>query len=89
MFGKLENGKFVKAPKRLALDGKQIFNPSGETLVKAGYKPVILEDMPDEEEGFYFTPAYTDAGDSILCSWRKEAEPASALEECLRILRGE
>ena len=69
MYAKLENGTLVFAPRRIILNGMQIFNPADEQLISAGYKPIIETPMPDDApEGQHYEAQYTDSGDSITQS---------------------
>ena len=71
MLGKIIDGKLTYPPYRIALDGMQIFNPTEEQLLSAGYKTITETDMPEEPapEGQHYEAMYTDMGDTILQSW--------------------
>lgn len=71
MYAKLENDTLVPAPHRIVLSGMQIFNPTAEHLMQAGYKPVTETPMPEEPapEGQHYEAQYTDAGDTIMQGW--------------------
>lgn len=47
MLGKIIDGKLTYPPHRIVLDGMQIFNPTEEQLLSAGYKTITETDMPD------------------------------------------
>ena len=87
-YGKIINGKLTYAPHRIVLGGMQIFNPTADQLIQAGYKPVTETPMPEEPapDGQHYEASYADSGDSITQSWvlveNEEVEPAGkTLEE--------
>lgn len=71
MLGKIIDGTLTYPPRRLVLDGMQIFNPTEEQLSQAGYKPITEVAMPEEPapEGQHYEAQYTDSGDTITQSW--------------------
>lgn len=71
MYAKLENDTLIPAPHRIALSGMQIFNPTPDQLIQAGYKPITETPIPEEPapEGQHYEAQYTDAGDTIMQSW--------------------
>ena len=87
MYAKLENSTLVIAPRRIILNGMQIFNPTADQLIQAGYKPVTETPMPDDApDGQHYEPTYSDSGDAITQGWTlvedEEVEPAGkTLEE--------
>ena len=70
-YGKIINGKLTYAPNRIVLSGMQIFNPTAEHLMQAGYKPITETSIPEEPspEGQHYEALYTDSGDTITQSW--------------------
>lgn len=77
----LQGEKLTYAPKLLRLDdGRTVSNPNGDTLRQAGYKPVTETPMPSED-GFFFTPRWTETDTEIVQEWEKhqipEPEPAA------------
>ena len=82
MYAKLENSTLVIAPRRIILNGMQIFNPTADQLTQAGYKPVTETPMPEEPapDGQHYEKTYTDAGDTITQGWtlveNEEVEPS-------------
>lgn len=52
MFGKIENGVLVLAPKRIESDGMVCYNPNAKLLKKSGYLPI--ENTPYPDEGSYY-----------------------------------
>lgn len=70
MLGKIVDGKLTYPPHRIVLDGMQIFNPTGDQLVSAGYKEIQETDMPeDAPEGQHYKAQYTDGETQITQSW--------------------
>ena len=87
-YGKIENEKLIYAPHRIVSGGMQIFNPTADQLIQAGYKPITETPMPEEPapEGQHYEASYADSGDTITQSWTlvndEETEPAGkTLEE--------
>lgn len=68
MYGKIVDGKFVKAESIIYVEDKQILNPTEETLYENGYKIVEETDCPNIE-GLDFDKVYTDTEDSIKQEW--------------------
>ena len=70
-YAKIENEKLIYAPHRIVLGGMQIFNPTPNQLMQAGYKPVTETPMPEDPapDGQHYEPTYTDAGDAITQGW--------------------
>ena len=70
-YGKIENEKLIYAPHRIILGGMQIFNPTADQLIQAGYKPIAETPMPEEPapEGQHYEASYADSGDTITQSW--------------------
>lgn len=71
MLGKIINGQLTYPPNRIVLNGMQIFNPTEEQLMQAGYKPITETPMPEDPapEGQHYEAKYEDAGDTITQSW--------------------
>ena len=71
MLGKIIDGVLTYPPHRIILNGIQIFNPTEEQLLSAGYKPITETPMPEEPapEGQHYEASYADSGDTITQSW--------------------
>lgn len=70
MLGKIINGQLTYPPNRIVLNGMQIFNPTEEQLISAGYKPIVEIDMPDDApDGQHYEAQYTDGETQITQSW--------------------
>ena len=87
MLGKIINGVLTYPPHRIILNGMQIFNPTEEQLIQAGYKTIVETPMPEEPapEGQHYEAQYTDTGDTIMQSWvlvdNPPADTAKTLEQ--------
>ena len=69
-YGKIENEniKFSKNP--LWVEDKMIANPTKETYITNGYKPIQYIEAPSKE-GFYFTCKFVELENSILQVWEE------------------
>ena len=65
MYGKIENGKFIKA-KHFIIDGKAtIINPTDEMYEKHGYKKLKETQMPSLSEGDILKVSYAETEKEI------------------------
>lgn len=72
MLAKLENGQLkVASGKVLRYDNWVVSNPREEDFVKARYKPVEINSIP-QKEGYYQVPEYTEEDDKIVVNYRYE-----------------
>ena len=71
MLGKIIDGNLTYPTHRIVLSDMQIFNPTEEQLMQAGYKPITETSIPEEPspEGQHYEALYTDSGDTITQSW--------------------
>ena len=86
MLGKIIDGVLTYPPHRIILNGMQIFNPTQEQLMQAGWKTITETDIPEEPapEGQHYEAQYTDAGDTIMQSWvLVEDEPMEPAEKTI------
>ena len=68
--------------KYVIVDGKQISHPSEETLLKAGIKPLVVEDMPTyNEETQYVGAYYVDGDTEIVQKWRIVDIPDEVIDD--------
>lgn len=91
MYAKLKDGKLTEInPKKISYQGRTVFNPSPETLVQAGWKPVIYTDAP-VTEGYSASPYWTETDTQIVQEWEQtelpKEQPLSA-EEFMNIVLG-
>ena len=75
MLGKLENGHLKLAGgKILYFDDEVIVNPREEDFIRAGYKEVIDNRLP-EKEGYYQVPEYSETEENIIINYHYEEIP--------------
>lgn len=93
MYGKLENGNLIVAPKVVTIGNKIISNPTEEQIKSLGYKSVFYEEKPTEEvEGKMYVSSFEDKGLYIQQVWVLEEtsptqeERIEALEEALDMI---
>ena len=55
--------------KYVVVDSKQISHPSAETLLKAGIKHLVVEDMPELTDTQCAEPYYVDGDTQITQKW--------------------
>lgn len=69
---KLINGMLVKFKERyIKMNGKIYANPTDEQLAAAGYKPLVLTDMPEDREGYYAVDSYEENENEIVQVWEE------------------
>jgi hypothetical protein len=44
-------------------------NPTDEQLAAAGYKELVLSDMPEEKDGYYLIETYEENENGIIQKW--------------------
>jgi hypothetical protein len=59
------------APKYVVIDGTVYTNPDALRLSEAGYKPLHVDERPEEEEGYYLSAIYEDTEEAVLQHWTK------------------
>ena len=67
--------------KYVVVDNKQISHPSAETLLKAGIKPLVVEDMPELTDMQYAEPYYVDGETEIVQKWRIVDIPDEVIDD--------
>lgn len=77
--GKIINEKLYYAPKVLQTETQMISFPTDADYEANGYKPIYETETP-VEEGYYFTPAYTDRGTYIEQSWERHENPEEPID---------
>ena len=55
--------------KYVIVDDRQISHPSAETLLKAGIKPLVVENMPQMTDKQYAEPYFVDGETEIVQKW--------------------
>lgn len=75
MLGKLVDGQLkIASGKILHIGDEVIVNPREEDWIRAGYKPVEFNPLPDRE-GYYQVPEYTEEEDKIIVNYHYEKIP--------------
>lgn len=70
-YGKLINGEFKPFTGRYIRHNGWVYtNPTAETLLKLGYKPLKEAERPDEQEGCYIDAVYTETDTEIIQEYR-------------------
>ena len=67
MYGKIENEKIIYASKDIIIDGKRIINPTKETMLSLGYKPIINTEYPNDDK--HYKQSYVENEDNITLVW--------------------
>lgn len=71
-YGKLVDGRFVKAPKRIKYHNRWVINPKPAKLIELGYKLLVADPYPVDEDipdNFYYTAVYTEDESNIYRKW--------------------
>ena len=88
MFGSLKNGGLRLAPKMLFIDGKDVWFPSREQYLTAGYKEIIITDQPETEPGYHAEIGFEETPDTITQTWTIVEGEVISVQEVLDILMG-
>lgn len=75
MYGTLQNGTMIPAPRKIVIGDWVILNPTDEQYAEAGYLPVIRTDPPEAPEGFYPVSGWEEQDGSIVQVWHLEEMP--------------
>jgi hypothetical protein len=73
MYGKLENGKFIKARPYIVTKEVTILNPTGEIYEKYGYKKLVADTIPELKDGQSVTIFYEETAKEILKHYKLES----------------
>lgn len=69
MYGKLEDGCLITAPKKLTSDGATVYNPPAEMYLAQGWKLVVFTDPPETPDGYYYENGWEEQLDTIIQTW--------------------
>ena len=69
MYGKLNDGNLMIAPRKLPGDGVVVYNPPEAMYRAQGWKPVEFTDAPEAPEGYDYESAWEETADSIVQTW--------------------
>lgn len=91
MYAKLIDGKLHTAPKKLLVDGVQVWNATADVYLSQGWKPVSVSPAPEPEEGYTCTSGWKETAKKITQTWTKEAIPdfvsdSEALAELMEVI---
>ncbi|MDD6188542.1 MAG: hypothetical protein PUB32_03060 [Clostridiales bacterium] len=83
-YGTLINGEPVIAPNPLHINGRMVYNPSGNIYVNAGYTPIIDTAMPETggEEKYYISH-WEERDGQIARVWTETEPPAPESQELI------
>ena len=84
MFCKFINEHRIKihSKKYVYINGLQISYPSNEVLALAGYKPLVVEDIPAHDEATqYAEPYYIDGETEIIQKWTIKDIPEGVIDD--------
>ncbi len=70
IYGKLENGRFIKAKHFIIDENATIINPTDEMYEKQGYKKLIESEMPELEENQSFEISYEETETEIIKTYK-------------------
>lgn len=76
----ISSGAIEYASRVIFDDDKSYSNPTEETLLSHGYKPLIETECPNKE-GFTYTYKYEDNGKNINQVWIEEPLPEPEISE--------
>lgn len=80
-YGKLENGNLTYAPNILIVGNEQIINAPPEVYASRGWLPIVKTDPPQEDDGYYYEPYYSESDGAIVQRWEKHEIPDVATED--------
>lgn len=69
MYGKLQDGSLIVAPKRLPGDGTIVYNPPAEMYLAQGWKPVEYTEAPEPPAGYTYEPGWEETDEAIVQTW--------------------
>lgn len=85
MYGKIENGQLITAPKVVVIGDKTISNPTADQIESLGYKTILYSDKPtDEKLGQLYVETWTDNGVFVIQSWEIQEVDLDTLKELKR-----
>lgn len=88
MYGKIIDGAFVAAPKKLIIGGNQVWNAPAAEYAALGWKPVTFTDPPAAPDGYYYQCGWEETEDAIVETWTLEEFQGDDYDAAGRILMG-
>jgi len=83
MYGTLNNGNLIPAPRRITLGEWTVINPTDEQYEAAGYLPVRYTDPPIPDEGYYPVSGWEEQDGEIVEVWAIVPNPEPTPDEAL------
>ena len=90
MLYKLENGKLIAQPNKITIGSATTWNPTDEQLLALGWKPRVVEEQPEVEEGYHLEAVFAETDNAIIQDWQIVENPPEEPDpqEILDILLG-
>ena len=70
-YGKMVDGKIEFAKNPLWLGKTMVANPTEKHYIEAGYLPVIMQNIPNND-GYYYEPYYVEVDGKIYQYWTEK-----------------
>lgn len=74
-YGQIKDNQLCYAPNILVIGNEQIINAPAELYKSQGYLRIVNTEMPEYEEGFYYTSYYIEVIDALIQKWEKHEIP--------------
>lgn len=87
LYGYLNEHGMPRSVNHIVVGNYQIFNPTSEQLIEAGYKPIIYTDCPEHQDGFYFTSKWEEVDGVIKQSWEQHEMPKPSDDEYTKFVK--
>lgn len=82
MYGKLESGILLTAPKQVSYNGNTVFNPPENIMRELGYLPIVHTGMTaDAPTGQHYESHWEQTGAEIRQVWELVDNPEEPLTE--------
>lgn len=81
MLAKLEDGKLVKAPVYIPVDGFNVWNATEEQYLEQGWYPVVYVDAPYTDAWHYAEYTWVQETDCIRQTWTVHEIPEPSDED--------
>jgi len=90
MYGRIENGRFVSAPKMLTIGDTHVWNAPASAYAAQGWLPVAFTEAPEAPDGYAYEPGWEQQDGSIVQTWTLAELPPEEMsaEEALEIILG-
>ena len=89
MYGKLNDGNIIFAPRMLAGNGVNVYNPPAEMYASQGWKVVRTTQVQEAPIGYYYESSWEETPNEIIQIWTLKELPEELDDsEALSILLG-